>query len=529
LQRPFPWEGLYPPGTDWGAPVETSTLPELLERAAARFADEPALRFLATRWDYRTFAGRVDRLAAGLIAAGLRPGDRVALHLPNTLTHPLSFFAVLRAGGIVTHLTPLDPLRTLQRKIADVGARFLIATDLPNLREISGQLEVEQRFTSREAAWQDGGDLGLPDAEPLAVWPAWVAEDVALLQFTGGTTGHPKAAKLSHANLSAATSIYTNWNAAFGRRVQPGERSLLVLPLFHIFALTSVMVRALAGGAELLIHARFDAEAVLDAIERDRVTLMSGVPTMWTALSRSPTIDKRDLSSLKAVFSGGAPLPVDVAERIETLTGHRLGGGWGMTETSPTGTNLIPGSLNVPGGIGVPLPGIELRIVDPANPEVELAQGEIGEMAIRGPNVTPGYWNRPEENARAFVGGFFLTGDLGQIQPDGSFVLVDRKKDMILSGGFNVYPRVIEEAIGEHPDVTEVAVIGVDDEYRGQSAKAFVSLRPGAPLLTLDALRLFLADKLGRHEMPAALEIRDALPKTPVGKLSRQELREVSR
>ena len=174
----------------------------------------------------------------------------------------------------------------------------------------------------------------------------------------------------------------------------------------------------------------------------------------------------------------------------------------------------------------MPLPGIELRIVDPTDPARELPQGEIGEMAIRGPNVTPGYWNRPEDNARAFVGGFFLTGDLGQMQPDGTFVLVDRKKDMILSGGFNVYPRVIEEAIGEHPDVTEVAVIGVDDAYRGQSAKAFVSLRPGVDALTLDVLRAFLADKLGRHEMPTQLEIRAALPKTPVGKLSRQELRE---
>ncbi len=525
MQRPFPWEALYPPGVDGGLAVPVSTLPEMLACSVARFGDLPAMRFLATRWSFAEFSRQVDRLAAGLIAEGLRPGERVALHLPNTLTHPLSYFAVLRAGGIVTHLTPLDPLRTLQRKIDDVGARFLIAIDTSSLRGISESLAVERRFITREAAWQDGGDLGLPDADPLSAWPLSTPEDVALLQFTGGTTGHPKAAMLSHANLTAATEIYVRWNAANGRPVTPDDRVLCILPLFHIFALTSVLLRAVACGAEVLIHARFDAESVLDTVERDRITLISGVPTMWTALSRSPTIDKRDLSSLRGIFSGGAPLPVDIAERIETLTGYRLGGGWGMTETSPVGTNLIIGSKPVPGGIGVPLPGIEIRIVDPADPTRELPQGEVGEMAIRGPNVTRGYWNRPEDNARAFADGYLLTGDLGQMQPDGTLVLVDRKKDMILSGGFNVYPRVIEEAVCEHPDVVEAAVIGVDDPYRGQAAKVFVALKPAAPTLTLDDLRVFLADKLGRHEMPAQLEIRDALPKTPVGKLSRQELR----
>jgi long-chain acyl-CoA synthetase len=529
MARPFPWEASYPQGVEWGAPVILSTLPEMLARSVARFSARPALRFQATFWSYGEFAARVDRLAAGLIAEGVRPGDRVALYLPNTLTHPLSFFAILRAGAVVVHLTPLDPPRTLARKLADAGARWMIAPDLPGLHETARHLAEEgavaRLFVSREAAWLHDGALGLPEACPPPVWPALVPDDLALLQFTGGTTGHPKAAMLSHANLTAAVSIYTNWGNGLGRPVTSNDLILCVLPLFHIFALTSVMLRALANGAELLLHARFDAEAVLDAIERDRVTLLSGVPTMWTALARTPGIEHRDLSSLRGVFSGGAPLPVDIAEKIERLTGHRLGGGWGMTETSPSGTNLVPGSKPVPGGIGLPLPGIELRVVDPEQPSRVLAQGEVGELAIRGPNVTRGYWNRPEDNARAFCDGFFLTGDLGQMREDGSFVLVDRKKDMILSGGFNVYPRVIEEAIGEHPDVAEVAVVGVEDAYRGQSAKAFVVMRPAAAPLTLEALRSFLADKLGRHEMPTALEIREALPKTPVGKLSRHALR----
>ncbi len=526
MSRPFPWEALYPSGVRWDMPVTVSTLPALLATMVARFGDSPALRYEATRWSYAQFAGRVARLAAGLIAQGVQPGDRVALFMPNTLTHPLSFFAVLQAGAVVVHLTPLDPARTLSRKIADVGAKWLIATDLPSLHDTAEKLDVPHSFIAREAAWRDGGDLGLPDAEPLAEWPALTPDDLALLQFTGGTTGHPKAAMLSHGNLTGAVSIYTNWNSALGRPVTPADRVLCVLPLFHIYALTSVMLRSLANGAEVLLHARFDAQAVLDSIERDRVTLLSGVPTMWTALARTPGIETRDFSSVSGLFSGGAPLPVDIADKIEQLTGFRVGGGWGMTETSPCGTNLIPGSKPVPGGIGVPLPGIEMRIVDPEQPTCERPQGEVGELAVRGPNVTRGYWNRPDDNARAFAGGFLLTGDLCQMQPDGSLVLVDRKKDMILSGGFNVYPRVIEEAIGEHPDVVEAAVVGIDDAYRGQSAKAFVVLRPGAAAMTLDSLRAFLSDRLGRHELPTMLELRAALPKTAVGKLSRQALRE---
>jgi long-chain acyl-CoA synthetase len=255
---------------------------------------------------------------------------------------------------------------------------------------------------------------------------------------------------------------------------------------------------------------------------------MAGVPTMWIALANHPEIERRDLSSLTAVSSGGAALPAEVAARFERLTGMRLRGGWGMTETAPGGT-VLPPEPERPGSIGIPLPGIEMRVVDMAEPRRVLPPGETGEIAIRGPNVMRGYWNRPEETRAAFAEGFFLTGDIGRMAPDGFFTLTDRKKDMILSGGFNVYPRVIEEAIYEHPDVAECAVIGIADEYRGQSAKAFVTLRPGAPGLTLEALREFLAERLGRHEMPVALELRDALPKTPVGKLAKLELIEEER
>ena len=282
-------------------------------------------------------------------------------------------------------------------------------------------------------------------------------------------------------------------------------------------------------GNELLLRVRFDVATTLNDIEVKKATVFPGVPTMWIALANTPDIDKRDFSSLRYAASGGAALPVDVAERFEKLTGQRLGGGWGMTETSPAGTGLPRVWSGKSGSVGLPLPGITMEIVALDDPRRRLNPGEKGEIRVKGPNVTKGYWNAPEETAAAFVDGYLLTGDIGYMDEDGYFYLVDRKKDMIISGGFNVYPRTIEEAIYEHPAVAEVSVIAVPDDYRGEAAKAFVQLKPGAGAFTLDELRTFLADKVGRHELPAHLEFRDALPKTAVGKLSKKELIEEER
>ncbi len=354
-------------------------------------------------------------------------------------------------------------------------------------------------------------------------------DDIALLQYTGGTTGKPKGAMLTHGNLSAACSIYKLWTDP-QRMSLPGEDKVIcVLPLFHIYALTSVMLRSLCEGNELLLRVRFDVETTLNDIEVKKATVFAGVPTMWIALANTPGIERRDFSSLRYAASGGAALPVEVAERFQKLTGQRIGGGWGMTETSPAGTAMPREWTGKAGSVGLPLPGITMDIVALDDPRRVLKPGEKGEIRIKGPNVTKGYWNAPEETAAAFADGYLLTGDIGTMDEDGYFYLVDRKKDMIISGGFNVYPRTIEEAIYEHPSVAEVIVIGVPDAYRGEAAKAFVQLKPGAERLTLDELRAFLADKIGRHEMPAHLEFRDALPKTAVGKLSKKELIEEER
>jgi long-chain acyl-CoA synthetase len=369
----------------------------------------------------------------------------------------------------------------------------------------------------------------MAEAPVPPAWPSVSPEDIALLQYTGATTGIAKATVLSHANLTAAVSSYRLWSAAQRPADAPPDRVLMVLPLFHIYGLTSVMLRHVASGNELLLRSRFDIDAALHDIEVNRVTVFPGVPTMWIALVNHPAIEKRDLSSLRACGSGGAPLPVEIAERFRRLSGLRLTSGWGMTETAPAGTGAPLHAPERPGSIGIPLPGIILDIVAVDDPHRLLAPGEVGELRIKGPNVMARYWNRPADTATAFADGGFLTGDIGTMDEDGYFFILDRKKDMILSGGFNIYPQVIEQAIYEHPDVEEALVIGIADPYRGESAKAFVKLRAGAPPLTLDALQDFLADKIGRHEMPAALEIRRALPRTSVGKLSKKELIEEER
>jgi long-chain acyl-CoA synthetase len=339
----------------------------------------------------------------------------------------------------------------------------------------------------------------------------------------------PKAAVLTHGNLTASVSSYRTWLAGQTPKGLPPDRVIMVLPLFHIFGLSSVMLRHLANGNEMLLRPRFDIDQVIHDIEVNKATSFPGVPTMWIALVNYPGIEKRDLKSLRVIASGGAPLPVEIAERAHKLTGLTLTNGWGMTETSPAGISPPAGPTRKPGTIGFPLPGIVAQIVAADDPRKVLGANEIGELRVSGTNIMQGYWNRPDETAAALVDGFFLTGDIGYYDEDGYFFIVDRKKDMIISGGFNIYPVKLECAIFEHPDVEEALVIGVPDAYRGEAAKAFVKLKAGARVLTIDALREFLDGRLGRHELPSALELCDSLPRTNVGKLSKKELIEAER
>jgi long-chain acyl-CoA synthetase len=541
-----PGEQFYPAGVHWDDPIARGTLPDLLSEAAAEFGARPAIEFRERPISYSELEAMVEVAASAFLRAGYGKDTSVALFLGNTPDHPTNFFGALKAGARVVHLSPLDGEIALSHKLSDSAARVLVTSNLSALLPTALKF-FEKGLLDRLIVCEDDrwGKVGTPQtaipnnpaiitfaqfidgAARPAQWPAISADDVALLQYTGGTTGLPKGAMLSHGNLTSAVSIYDVWGkTARAERGDPVERVICVLPLFHIFALTVVMLSCIRRGHLISLHQRFDVEAVMRDIEVKRATVFPGVPTMWIAIAALPDLDKRDFSSLRSAGSGGAPLPMEVARVFERKVGMKLRSGWGMTETCPAGTAHPEAGPDKPGSVGVALPGIEMDVVSLDDPTKVLPTGEVGEIRIRGPNVTKGYWNRPKETAEAFVGDRFLTGDVGYVDDEGYFFLVDRKKDMIISGGFNVYPQMIEQAIYTHPAVQEVIVIGIPDDYRGEAAKAFVKLRAEAKPFTLDELRGFLTGKLGKHELPAALEFVDELPRTPVGKLSRHELRQ---
>ena len=539
-----PGEQFYPEGVHWDDPIARGTLPDLLSKAAAEFGARPAIEFRDRAISFAELEERAEVAACAFLRAGLGKNTSIALFLGNSPDHPINFFGALKAGARLVHLSPLDGERAISHKLNDSGARVLITSDLaallPTALKFLEKGLLDRLIVCEDDFWGAVGNPHAPIPGHAAIvtfakfvegatrpeqWPVVSSDDVALLQYTGGTTGLPKGAMLSHGNLTSAVSICEVWGRPARLERNAIERVICVLPLFHIYAMTVVLLLAIRLGNLISLHQRFDVEAIMRDIEIKRATVFPGVPTMWIAIASLPDLDKRDFSSLVTAGSGGAPLPVEVARVIERKTNMKLRNGWGMTETCSPGTAHPQDGPDKPGSIGLTLPGIEMDVVALDNSSKVLAPGEIGEIRIKGPNVTRGYWNRPEETAQAFVGDRFLTGDIGYMDEDGYFFLVDRKKDMIISGGFNVYPQMIEQVIYEHPAVQEVIVIGIPDEYRGEAAKAFVKLRAGTKPFSLDELKAFLAGKLGRHEIPASLEFVAELPKTPVGKLSRHELR----
>jgi len=552
-----PWVKSYPPNVRWNAPLDLASVQSVLENAAERFGQQPALDFMGKRTTYAELNALANRAAAGFQKLGVGPGVHVGLYLPNTPHYVIAFFGVLKAGGTVVNYSPLDALATLQLKVNDSETDILVTLDVaalyPQAEKLVGSTRLktlvvgelaemtpapgpvkaqmtaagmlsEVKRDDRHLAFRDLIDNdGRYQVHPVGD----LAEALAVIQYTGGTTGSPKGAMLSHANLTAACSLYTEvlTRSEDGLRVGE-ERVLCILPLFHIYSLTVVMLLGFRLGEELVLHPRFDPAAALKDIVDKKITVYLGVPTMHVALLSVPGVEKMDFSSLRLCGSGGAPLPVAVQERFEKVVGRMLTEGWGMTETAPLGTFTPREGPRKPGSCGLPYPGTEMKFIDVAYPEREVALGERGEICVKGPNVTKGYWKQPKATAESMTkDGFFRTGDVGYMDKDGYVFIVDRTKDMLLCGGFNVYPRNIEEAIYQHPAVEEVSVIGVPDAYRGETPKAFVKLKAGAAAPTLDDMKVFLKDRLGKHEMIGALEIRAELPKTPVGKISKKDLR----
>jgi long-chain acyl-CoA synthetase len=555
-----PWVKSYPAGVRQDAPIEIASAQSVLDKSAKRFGPLPALQFMDRRITYAELEELTNRAAAGFQKLGVGPGVHVGLYLPNTPHYVIAFFGVLKAGGTVVNYSPLEALRSLEYKVSDSNTDILVTLDVASLypqadkllastrlkrlivaefaewalapgpvkaQMTAGKMLSEVKYDDRILAFRDL----LENDGRFVVHPLGdLKEALAVIQYTGGTTGSPKGAMLTHANLTVAASLYAEVAThAENAPLRAGEeRFLCILPLFHIYSLSVVLMLGFRLGAELVLHPRFDPAAAARDLVLKRITVYAGVPTMHVAILALPGVERMDFSSLRLCGSGGAPLPVAVKERFEQVVGCPLGEGWGMTETSPIGTFTPRGGPAKPGSCGVPYPGTQMKFVDVIDPEREVALGERGEICVKGPHVMKGYWKKPEETANAMTSdGYFRTGDVGVMDDDGYVFIVDRTKDMLLCGGFNVYPRNIEEAIYQHPSVEEASVIGIPDAYRGETPKAFIKLKAGAPLLTLDELKGFLKDRLGKHEMIGALELRDELPKTAVGKISKKDLREL--
>jgi len=545
------WEASYPTGVQWSEPVAKRVIQDVLDDGVKRWPDKVLCEFMDKKFTYREIDDMVNRATKGLKDLGVGPGVHVGLFLPNTPHYIVMYFAILKAGGRIVNFSPLYAPREISHQIEDsetdimvtlnlavlypqVGARLddtrlkkIIVCGMPEIlpfpksflfplarkKDIATVPADERHITFKELLNNDG-----------AIEPAKVDdpdEDVAVLQYTGGTTGVPKGAMLTHSNICSAAEMTDRWT---GTILEEGKETVLgVLPFFHVYAMTVVMLGSIASGTTIIIHPRFELDDVMRDIGRKKVTAFSAVPTIFNAIINHPEIEKYDLTSLKVCGSGAAPLPVEVLNKFEELTGCRIIEGYGLTETSPTASSNPPIGLRKPGSVGTPMPLTVFEVVDLEDPDKILGPNEKGEICITGPQVMKGYWKNQDATDKALAGGRFHSGDIGYMDEDGFIFLVDREKDMILSGGFNVFPRIIEEAIYEHPAVTEVTVIGIPDDYRGQAAKAFVVLKSGTSL-TLDELKEFLADKIGKHEIPSELDIRDELPKTPVGKLSKKEL-----
>jgi long-chain acyl-CoA synthetase len=553
-----PWIKSYPRGVRWDAELTTMPVQQILERSAAKWPDNPALDFMNKKILYRELNELANRAAKGFQKLGVRAGVHVGLYLPNTPHYIIAFFGVMKAGGTVVNYSPLDAEKVLEHKVDDSETDILVTLDLKALYPQMGRLLGTTRLKTlvvgnlaemtpapeavRAQMSHHGETVTVPkdskhvtfdelvnnNGEYAAFPIADLRESVAVLQYTGGTTGLPKGAMLTHANLSSATAQYVETTHTEPQLLDEGrERILAVLPPFHIYALTVNMLMGMRIGAELILHTRFDAAAVVKDISEKKVTVFPGVPTMYVAIINYPGVENLDLSSIKWCASGGAPLPLEVQQRFQDISGCRLAEGWGMTETSPTGTfTPLEGAVK-PGSCGIPIPGITIKFADVDDPSRYVGPGEKGEICIGGPNVMRGYWKRADATKETMTeDGFLRTGDVGYMDEDGYVFIVDRTKDMLLCGGFNVYPRIIEEAIYQHPSIEEVIVIGIHDDYRGQSPKAFVRLKTNSSAVTFEQMKDFLKDKLGKHEMISALEIRDTLPRTAVGKLSKKELYE---
>lgn len=557
--KDYPWLKSYPPKPDWHMEIKPRLMADVFDEIVEKKPLSTGFDFIGKTYNWVTLQKAINQFAAGLQQIGVQKGQKVGLFLPNCPLSIIAYYGILKTGATVVNFNPLYAKAELEYQIEDSETDIMVTLDLKMLTDMMEQMiegtrleklivgkftdflpfpknllfpivkgkdvakiQSSSRIVMLEQLMNNDGQVTPVDID--------LENDLAVLQYTGGTTGVPKGAMLTHAN------IYVNAAQAYANFPEPNmdvngghEKMLAVLPFFHVFAMTVCLNMAVLAGMEIVTIPRFDLNDTLDMIHKKKPQYMPAVPAIYSAINNHPKLDKFDLSSLDFCISGGAPLPVEIKKKFEAKTGCTVVEGYGLSETSPVATVNPPFGNNVAGSIGLPLPGTIIEIIDPDDKKTHMPLGERGEVCIRGPQVMKGYYNKPEATADVLKdtgeGDYRLhTGDIAYMDANGYAYIVDRIKDLIITNGYNVYPRNIEEAIYQHPNVEECIVAGLPDKNRGEIVKAWIKLKDGREL-TGEELKGFLEDKISKIEMPRRIEFRDEpLPKTMIGKLSRKDI-----
>ncbi|MFC4800235.1 long-chain fatty acid--CoA ligase [Neobacillus sp. GCM10023253] len=526
------WLANYPESIAKTIEIPNIPLGQILKETTEKFPEHNALSFYGKKISYKELSSLAFAFTSAIQQNQVQKGDRVAIMLPNCPQYVVAYYGILNAGGIITQVNPMSVERELIHILNDSGAETMVVLDAlyPRVKSVQAQTPLKNIIV---VSLQPSGQDFAPDRSfesflkegngtvvPVEFEPE---HDVAVLQYTGGTTGRSKGAMLTHRNILANVlqcQEFFKHEMEFGK-----EKCLTVIPLFHVFGMTSCMNLSIYTGAESIMLPRFDLEEVLNTIKTEQPTTFPGVPTMYVALTNHPKAEEYGLNCIRTCNSGSAPMPVELLREFEGKTGAQILEGYGLSEASPTTHCNPPFAARKTGSVGIGVPSTEYKIVDLSTGTEEVPTGELGEVIIKGPQVMKGYWNMPEETANTLKDGWLYTGDIAKVDEDGYLYIVDRKKDMIIAGGFNIYPRDIEEVLYEHPSVQEAVVIGVPDPYRGETVKAYVVLKAGKTA-TEDEIIQYCRENLAAYKAPRNVEFREQLPKTGVGKILRRSLRE---
>ncbi|WP_243386108.1 long-chain-fatty-acid--CoA ligase [Bacillus kexueae] len=546
-----PWFKHYPPEIPHEIYWEKKPLHLYLKNTAEEFMDKIAIHFMGKEISYHELYEQTLKMANYLHGLGVQKGDRVSIMLPNCPQAVIAYYAILEIGGTVVQTNPLYTERELEYQMNDSGATCIITLDLlyPKVSKVKALTNLKNIIVTSIKDYlpfpknilypivqkkQQNMVVQIEKTEDVHPWkyimktsdpkefdvPIDIEEDVAILQYTGGTTGFPKGVMLTHNNLVSNTKMCSVWLHDCKR----GEESILgIIPFFHVYGMTAIMNMSIMEGYKMILIPKFDVPTVLKSIQKQKPTLFPGAPTIYIGLLNHEHLKKYDLSSIKYCISGSAPLPVEVQQKFEKETGGKLVEGYGLSEASPiTHSNLLHSTNGKKGSIGIPWPNTDSAIYSFEKGEIA-GPNEYGEIIVKGPQVMKGYWNNEEETSAVIRDGWLYTGDVGYMDEDGYFYIVDRKKDMIIAGGFNIYPREIEEILYEHEKIQEAVVAGVPDPYRGETVKAYIVLKEGMQA-TEEELDQFCRQHLAAYKVPRIYEFRKELPKTAVGKILRRQL-----